>query len=239
VLSDIWAGLNEAAFVIADLSDANPNVYYELGIAHTLGKNIIPLLQELQRVPFDQQPFRILFYEDNRDGEALLRKVLPEWIRSFDYSGSPQMLLMREFVPGFNRWRQKHEAPNLTRLTFDHLCLDEVQMQSSFLSESSFIGTSFRRANFEEAIMIRCILEGALFLNANLRGANLSEARMSHARFDHANLSESILIRTRLDTVSFEGADVLGATVDEFTHAKYHKELREAIHFQQMVVERP
>jgi len=239
ILHDIWAGLNEAALVIADLSNANPNVYYELGIAHTLGKNIIPLLQDGHTIPFDQQPFRILIYEDNRDGETLLRRVLPEWIRSLDYSGNPQMLLLRELVTGFNRWRQGSEAPNLTRLKFDHLCLDDVQMQSALLSESSFAGTSFRRADFTDAIMIRCILEQTVFSGANLRGANLSEARMSQARFDNSDLRQAVLIRTKLESASFEGADLQGATIDEFTHAKYRDELQKASHFEEMVVERP
>jgi hypothetical protein len=43
-----------------------------LGIAHTLGKEIIPLLQEASEIPFDQRPFRILFYADNIDGYQIL-----------------------------------------------------------------------------------------------------------------------------------------------------------------------
>ena len=98
VLSDIWTALNEAAVVIADLTNQNPNVYYELGLAHTLGKDIIPLLQNGSTIPFDQQPFRILFYEDNSDGEAILREQLPVWIRNLEHSSSPQLLLKKELV---------------------------------------------------------------------------------------------------------------------------------------------
>lgn len=56
VLDDVWKRLNEAAFVLADLTLENPNVYYELGIAHTLGKEIIPIIQSQSRIPFDQHP---------------------------------------------------------------------------------------------------------------------------------------------------------------------------------------
>ncbi len=42
ILSDIWNQINEAAFIIADLTSNNPNVYYELGISHTLGRRFIP-----------------------------------------------------------------------------------------------------------------------------------------------------------------------------------------------------
>ena len=68
ILKDIWQQINEAVFIIADLTSNNPNVFYELGIAHTLGKEIIPLLQKGNEIPFDQRSFRIFFYEDNIDG---------------------------------------------------------------------------------------------------------------------------------------------------------------------------
>src|SRR5258706_8380164 len=77
VLVDVWERINEASFVIADLTSENPNVYYELGMAHTLGKEIIPIIQNGSQVPFDQQPFRVLMYEDSVDGCDLLRRRLP------------------------------------------------------------------------------------------------------------------------------------------------------------------
>ena len=38
ILKDIVSGIEKSDVVIADLSGMNPNVMYELGIAHTLGK---------------------------------------------------------------------------------------------------------------------------------------------------------------------------------------------------------
>jgi len=93
VLEDLWKRINEAAFIIADLTSDNPNVYYELGIAHTLGKDIIPLLQSHSMVPFDQQPFRVLFYEDNADGYEILTERLPQWVAALEYNSSPQVII--------------------------------------------------------------------------------------------------------------------------------------------------
>ena len=38
--------------IIADLTDSNPNVFYELGVAHAIGRKTILITQE-ERIPFD------------------------------------------------------------------------------------------------------------------------------------------------------------------------------------------
>src|SRR6266446_2745179 len=96
VLEDVWLRINEAAFIIADLTSHNPNVFYELGIAHTLGKDIIPILQTHSQIPFDQQPFRALFYEDNADGYEILKERLPQWIQALEYGSSPQVIIKKQ-----------------------------------------------------------------------------------------------------------------------------------------------
>ncbi len=53
IIEDIWTHINMARLVIADVTGKNPNVFYELGIAHTLGKDIIILTQRKDDIPFD------------------------------------------------------------------------------------------------------------------------------------------------------------------------------------------
>lgn|GEM_PF-6155205 len=237
VLSDIWQLINRAAFIVADLTDANPNVYYELGIAHTIGKDIIPLLQVGGNVPFDQQPFRILFYEDNRDGEAVLRSRLPKWIGSLSYGANPQMLMLRGHVAEFNSWRSSNEAPNLTRGNFKGIDVPGIDLSLAFLSESNFSEANFSEANLVDAILIRCILRQARFHNADLTKANLSEARLENANLTEANLRESILIRARLEGCDLTGADVGGATIDAFTLRRHRSQFETAIGVGDLVVE--
>ena len=50
---DIWEGLNKAAIVVCDLSRKKANVFYETGIAHTLGKDVILIAQAKEDIPFD------------------------------------------------------------------------------------------------------------------------------------------------------------------------------------------
>jgi transcriptional regulator with GAF, ATPase, and Fis domain len=66
IMKDIWRGICEARIVVADLSTANPNVAYEVGLADVLGKQIILLAQDRHAVPFDFVGKRLLVYSLDR-----------------------------------------------------------------------------------------------------------------------------------------------------------------------------
>jgi hypothetical protein len=70
--------LYEAPLVIADLTDANPNVFYELGIRHALGKPAIHIIDANGSLPFDLQGMRtIIFdYKSLQSIEAAKKEVL-------------------------------------------------------------------------------------------------------------------------------------------------------------------
>lgn len=78
-MQDIWKSICEAKIVIADLSDFNPNVMYELGIAHTVGKDTILLHQsstEEVKFPFDLAHIRRIEYANTQAGARILRRDL-------------------------------------------------------------------------------------------------------------------------------------------------------------------
>lgn len=62
ILKDIIRGIKEADLIIADLTGLNPNVFYELGIAHTMEKPTILLTQSIKEVPFDLKSYRLTQY---------------------------------------------------------------------------------------------------------------------------------------------------------------------------------
>src|ERR1017187_7776210 len=55
---DIWERVNRARFLIAELTDQNSNVFYELGLAHAISKDVILLTQSMDFVPFDLKALR-------------------------------------------------------------------------------------------------------------------------------------------------------------------------------------
>lgn len=65
ILGDIVEGIVSSDLIVADLTGANPNVYYELGIAHALNKKVILLTQEIDELPFDLRSYRVVAYSEH------------------------------------------------------------------------------------------------------------------------------------------------------------------------------
>lgn len=79
IIQDIWKSICEARVVIADMTNLNPNVMYELGIAHTLGKETILLYQRSEtefKFPFDLAHIRRIEYENTVPGARALELEL-------------------------------------------------------------------------------------------------------------------------------------------------------------------
>jgi hypothetical protein len=76
IIEDIWSAIARCRFVIADCTGRNPNVFYELGISHALGKPTILLGQQEKDLPFDIQGRRVILYEDRSGGLKILQNKL-------------------------------------------------------------------------------------------------------------------------------------------------------------------
>lgn len=63
VVEQIWEQISKASVLLADLSNKNPNVFYELGLAHAAKKPVILTASKLEDVPFDLRHLRVILYE--------------------------------------------------------------------------------------------------------------------------------------------------------------------------------
>jgi hypothetical protein len=84
VIKDVIDEIARSQIVIAEISPANPNVYFEVGYALALQKPIILLAQRNgadARLPFDLSAFRVLFYDDSIAGKPKVEEGLRRNLR--------------------------------------------------------------------------------------------------------------------------------------------------------------
>ena len=85
----IFRHLRDSPVVIADLTGANPNVMYELGLRHTTGKVTIQL-GERERLPFDVAAIRTIMFKRTEAGLVQARKDLAKSLAAnVDAGGDP------------------------------------------------------------------------------------------------------------------------------------------------------
>ncbi len=88
VIQDIFNLLVRCSIVVVDFSSRNANVMYETGIAHTLGRSVVPISQSKDDVPFDLRHHRFLLYHPNREGLVALETQLAERLKTVIGQGS-------------------------------------------------------------------------------------------------------------------------------------------------------
>lgn len=80
IIQDVVELICTSRVVICDLSGRNANVFYEAGIAHTLGKDVILITQSADDVPFDLRHLRYVQYLNNGEGRAVLAQLVRDRI---------------------------------------------------------------------------------------------------------------------------------------------------------------
>lgn len=79
VMTDIQNSIRNSDLILCEMSDRNPNVFYELGLAHAIGKPAILISNNEEDIPFDLRHIRVIFYDCNIDGwENKLRNDIAE-----------------------------------------------------------------------------------------------------------------------------------------------------------------
>lgn len=68
IIQDIVSLIDQGAIVVCDCTNKNPNVFYEMGIAHAIGKELITITQKSDDIPFDIGHLRYIRYQDNEQG---------------------------------------------------------------------------------------------------------------------------------------------------------------------------
>jgi hypothetical protein len=84
IIKEIVTFIEKAEFIICDLTNERPNVYYELGYAHGVGNqplNILLIAKEGTTLHFDIAPLRVQYYRSTEHLRSIVAKNLKEMIR--------------------------------------------------------------------------------------------------------------------------------------------------------------
>jgi len=97
-----------SAAIVADLTGWNPNVFYEMGVAHTIANKTITIIQKKDELPFDVAPYRGIFYEQTEAGLVKLREDIVESLQNIsDWCQHPSNPV-QDFKPLENKLPQQH-----------------------------------------------------------------------------------------------------------------------------------
>lgn len=105
IITHIIENLVLSELAIADLTGRNPNVFYELGVRHSVNDNTILISESEEDVPFDLRGQRLILYKRDFEGGGRLRteiaKAVQDIVRSPGRIDNP----VRRFL--FDRERDK------------------------------------------------------------------------------------------------------------------------------------
>jgi nucleoside 2-deoxyribosyltransferase len=105
ITDDMIAEIRESTLCLADVTNANPNVMWEVGFATALGKPVVAISQETDKLPFDIKDVRTLRY--NR---ASLAKTLREPLTAILKATLERYLIRRSGL------RMEQQKPRLSTI---------------------------------------------------------------------------------------------------------------------------
>jgi len=103
IMKDVTQSIYNAQIIVADLTGRNPNVMYELGLAHAAKKPVIMLAQSEDDIPFDIRHIRYIKYNEKdlnklRSELAVRIQSTLSQTSSYDVDFFPQLRLMSDQI---------------------------------------------------------------------------------------------------------------------------------------------
>lgn len=144
IINKILSEILKSRYVIADLTDCNANVFYELGIAHSFkdAQNIIILKQKGSKVPFDITHLTYIEYE-NDNPKYLISTILKSIEECSLYTDFQEILNIKGIISFVNentdyfidylQSELQNDITVLTRiLSNEYLQMSEIEIELFF-----------------------------------------------------------------------------------------------------------
>ncbi len=150
IVGDIWKKTQQAKVLIADLTEKNANVFYELGLAHAIGKPVILISESMGDVPFDLRNYRVITYDKDVPTWGVdLQKNIEDFLKA-------TLSDPAEAVPSMFRKPVKSQAPSESATS---LRLKALERKFDSLNRKQSGRSDKRTIDPEEAehLLIECI----------------------------------------------------------------------------------
>jgi nucleoside 2-deoxyribosyltransferase len=99
IMQDIVRSIQEADLILCEMSGKNPNVFYELGLAHSRGKPVILVSRKKEDIPFDLSQLRVILYDtEQADWQRKLSTQIRQMAKSVNDGGAPQNKVLADLV---------------------------------------------------------------------------------------------------------------------------------------------
>lgn len=127
IIATILKGIAKSEFIIADLTESNANVFYELGLAHSVKDidKVIIMTQNMKYVPFDLRQFRCIVYEQSISGS---KKLKDELIKTFNEVAKNSFRL---------KVKEDRMTPFSKRLVGEENFLYELEFESPYIGHDA------------------------------------------------------------------------------------------------------
>jgi hypothetical protein len=132
IISDIIKWIFNADVIVADLTRFNPNVFYELGVAHSVGNKTVMICQNVKgKFPFDLNAYRTIFYSRTIGGiEDVLKRKIEAALRGLDRRRVNPTNPVQDFRPLLYAVPLQEQAALEARLAELEQQLEECRLQN-------------------------------------------------------------------------------------------------------------
>ncbi len=155
ITSQVIQRIVDDELVIADLTDRNPNVFYELAVRHAIRKPFVQIIRKSETIPFDIAGTRVVHVDHHDlDSVADAIKQIQEQVKSLEVDSSKldtpiSAALDLQSLRSSEDPGQRSLGEVLSAIAEIHTSLREIRKQ---LSENERRGTIRRRPYIDDSI---------------------------------------------------------------------------------------
>lgn len=211
IIEKIIRKIISSQYLIVDISYMNPNVFYELGIAHTFkdSRNILILKQKKEQAPFDISYIRYIEY--NKDNLFLLLPKIQTFIESnkkiSDFYNSLNINNLINIIDennnacieNFQLYLKDEISTCINILDNNIVDIKDIQLEQLFNIINQYINKLTLENEFDNLNQILNIYFVLLLKTSDFSASNNNIKNLLYGNFNNCMLNEATMIEKKID----------------------------------------